>query len=282
MDQTNPSVTEEETPLPGGNVTAVVRVGDTVRRAVGPWSAAVHGLLRHLEAVDFAGAPRFRGLDAQGREILTFLPGEVGRYPLPRYMWADAVLIEAARLLRRYHDATVGYVPPPAAHWQMADPDPARHEVICHNDFAPYNLTFVDEQPAGIIDFDWAGPGPRRWDLAYAAYRFVPVSYADDVAALGLADPATQAARLRRFCAAYGEPDPLAVLPWIEARVARMADTIRTQAAAGNAAFQRQIEEGHLAHYQRELAALRHNRTALIHALRTPPPEGERKPRPFL
>jgi hypothetical protein len=264
---------EDETPLPGGNVTAVVRVGDTVRRATGPWSTAVHDLLRHLEAVGFAGAPRFRGLDAQGREILTFLPGEVGRYPLPRYMWADAALVGAARLLRRYHDATVGYVPPADARWQMADPDPARHEVICHNDFAPYNLTFVDEQPVGIIDFDWAGPGPRRWDLAYAAYRFVPVSYADDVTALGLADLATQAARLRRFCAAYGERDPLALLPWIEARIARMADIIRTQAAAGHAAFQRQLAEGHLAHYERELAAFRLHRPALTHALRTMPAE---------
>jgi hypothetical protein len=262
---------EEETPLPGGNVTAVVRVGDTVRRATGPWSAAVHSLLRHLEALGLAAAPRFLGLDAQAREILTFLPGEVGRYPLPAYMWSEAVLVGAARLLRRYHDITAGFVSPPDAAWQMVDPDPARHEVICHNDFAPYNLTFVDEQPAGIIDFDWAGPGPRRWDLAYAAYRFVPVSYADDVAALGLADPATQARRLRRFCAAYGEVDPLDLLPWIDRRIARMAETIRTQAAAGNAAFQRQIEEGHLAHYERELAAFRRNHPALARSLRPSP-----------
>jgi Ser/Thr protein kinase RdoA (MazF antagonist) len=242
-------------------------VGDTVRRATGPWSAAVHSLLRHLEARGFAGAPRFRGLDAQGREILTFLPGEVGRYPLPAYMWSDSALTGAARLLRRYHDATVGFVPPSDAQWQMVYPDPAQHEVLCHNDFAPYNLTFVDEQPVGIIDFDWAGPGPRLWDLAYAAYRFVPVSYATDVVALGLADPARQATRLRRFCAAYGDADPLALLPWIEARLEQMCATIRTQAAAGNAAFQRQLEEGHLAHYQRERAAFHEHRPALAAAL---------------
>lgn len=258
---------EEEIVLTGGNVSTVVRVGDTVRRTVGPWSAAVHDLLRHLEARGFTAAPHFLGLDAQSREVLTFLPGEVGRYPLPLYMWADAALVGAARLLRRYHDATVGYTPPDGAHWQMADPDPARHEVICHNDFAPYNLTFVAEQPTGIIDFDFAGPGPRLWDLAYAAYRFVPVSYAAGMAALGLADPARQAARLRRFCTAYGDVDPLAVLPWIAARLEQMCVTIRTQATAGHPAFQRQLAEGHLAHYQRELAAFRLHRPALEHML---------------
>jgi hypothetical protein len=38
----------EETPLVGGNLSAVLRVGDTVGRPLRPWSAAVHGLLLRL------------------------------------------------------------------------------------------------------------------------------------------------------------------------------------------------------------------------------------------
>jgi hypothetical protein len=38
----------DETPLVGGNLTSVVRVGASVRHAQGPWSPAVHALLRHL------------------------------------------------------------------------------------------------------------------------------------------------------------------------------------------------------------------------------------------
>jgi hypothetical protein len=72
---------------------------------------------------------------------------------------------------------------------------------------------------------------------------------------------------LRQFCTAYGDVDPRAVLPWIEARLEQMCATIRTQAAAGNAAFQRQLEEGHLAHYQRERAAFHQHRPALAAAL---------------
>src|SRR5215212_6244167 len=171
----------EEIPLLGGNLNAPVRIGETVHRGTGPWSPAVHDLLRYLEARGWAGAPRLLGLDAQGREVLTFLPGEVGHYPLPLYMWRDGVLVAVARFLRDYHVVVAGYVPPPDAAWQVAYPDPARHELMCHNDFAPYNMIFVDEQPHGLIDWDVAGPGPRIWDLAYAAYRFVPLSWADDI-----------------------------------------------------------------------------------------------------
>nr|WP_026876336.1 hypothetical protein [Jiangella gansuensis] len=49
----------------------VVRVGETVRRPVMPWSAAVQALLLHLEAVGFPYAPRFLGLDEHGREVLS-------------------------------------------------------------------------------------------------------------------------------------------------------------------------------------------------------------------
>ena len=59
-----------EEPLHGGDVTTVVKVGDTVRRETGPWSAAVHALLQHFERVGFDGAPRFLGIDERGREIL--------------------------------------------------------------------------------------------------------------------------------------------------------------------------------------------------------------------
>ena len=51
-------MTSQEIPLHGGNVSTVVRVGDTVRRNAGPWTPSVHALLRHLEYVGFTGAPR--------------------------------------------------------------------------------------------------------------------------------------------------------------------------------------------------------------------------------
>jgi hypothetical protein len=67
-----------ERPLSGGRVTAgVVRVGETVRRPRGENWRLVRALLTHLREGGFEGAPRYLGSDEQGREIFSFLPGEV-------------------------------------------------------------------------------------------------------------------------------------------------------------------------------------------------------------
>ena len=60
----------------------------------------------------------------------------------------------------------------------LAMPGDLPAEVVCHNDFAPYNVVFGDDGPVGVIDWETAAPGARVWDVAYAAYRFVPLSRA--------------------------------------------------------------------------------------------------------
>jgi len=47
--------------LPGGGRSVVRRRGDLVIRDAGPWTPAVHALLRHLEDVGFSAAPRLVG-----------------------------------------------------------------------------------------------------------------------------------------------------------------------------------------------------------------------------
>ncbi|HEX6777497.1 MAG TPA: phosphotransferase [Ktedonobacterales bacterium] len=258
---------EQETPLSGGNVTPVVRVGQTVRRAAGRWTPAVHSLLHYLEARGFDGAPRALGFDDQGREVLTFIEGEIGQYPVPQPLWSETVLLEMARFIRRYHDATVGFVPPEGACWQFVYPDPRRHEVLCHNDLGPYNLIYVGNRPRALIDFDMAGPGPRAWDLAYAAYCFVPLAHAEDAGLqrLGLTAPTIQGQRLGRFCAAYGLPAQ-EVLELVEPRLEAMCAFLVDRAAAGDIAVQRMVEQGHLAFYQRELERFRQVRSRLEEA----------------
>jgi hypothetical protein len=94
-------VDEIEIRLEAGNTSSVWRRGTTIRRSTGPWTPSVHRLLRHLEAAGFQGAPRVLGLDEQGREILSYLEGEVPVYPTPPELWSEEVLEEVARLLRR-------------------------------------------------------------------------------------------------------------------------------------------------------------------------------------
>src|SRR5437879_3379222 len=94
-----------ELPLSGGRVTAgVVRVGETVRRPRGENWHFVRAVLTHLKECGFAGAPRYLGSDEQGREIFSFLRGEVP--PDLDASIPDETLAAAARLIRRFHDAT--------------------------------------------------------------------------------------------------------------------------------------------------------------------------------
>ncbi|WP_100350561.1 phosphotransferase enzyme family protein [Luteimicrobium subarcticum] len=188
--------------LPGGNTTSVVRIGDTVRRAAGPWTTTVQGYLRHLRAHGVVGIPEPFGVDDRGREIVSYLDGDVPHdtaAPGAAWLWSDGVLVEAGRFLRRLHDASVGFEPRRPA-WRMPAHEPA--EVICHNDVAPYNMVFRDGRLVGLIDFDTCSPGPRVWDLAYLAYRLAPF-IGEDAPDLSLDD------RLRRLdvlVAAYDMP----------------------------------------------------------------------------
>ena len=136
-----------ELPLVGGDVNVgehvVVRVGDTVRRQVGPHTPAVHALLRHFEQVGFEGAPRVVGIDERGREILLVRRGRGGaRAGAARTTRRSG---ELGRLLRAMHDAQAGFVHAEHRGWQLdgrAPPESARSS--CHNDLFWPNVVFRD------------------------------------------------------------------------------------------------------------------------------------------
>ena len=150
---------------------SVVRVGETVRRIPGDCTPTVHRLLAHVRERGVTWVPAPLGYDDLGREILTFIPGAVP-HEMPEWVWSEVVLTDVARSLREWHDATVGF-DVAGSTWGIDARDPP--EVICHNDFAPYNCVFRDGRLVGAIDFDVCAPGPRLWDIAYTAYRFVPL-----------------------------------------------------------------------------------------------------------
>nr|WP_300147518.1 phosphotransferase [Propionicimonas sp.] len=192
---------DAEQPLAGGNMGPVTRVGDEVRRSAGPWTPNVHRLLNLFADAGIAETPRPLGFTDDGRERLTYLAGTVPSYPRPDLVWSASVLVDAARLLRRLHDASV-----PLAGvrdgWRSPVREPA--DVVCHNDFAPYNLVFADGRLAGVIDFDYCSPGPRIWDLAYLAYRLAPLTGPQEPG--GPVADAERASRLTRLIEAYGLP----------------------------------------------------------------------------
>ncbi|MDN4480622.1 phosphotransferase [Demequina muriae] len=228
--------------LAGGNMSGpVVRIGDRVHRTAGPQAPTIHRVLAHVRAQGVTWVPRVHGFDATGREVLDFIPGAVV-HDLPEWLWDEAVLAAAASALREWHDATVTYPRKSEDVWWQPAREP--HEVICHADFAPYNHVFRDGRWVGAIDYDLCFPGPRVWDLAYTAYRYVPLTphTADAVPdgdSWGRSEFShdEQQRRLARFLEAYGPIDGdlvtcAAVLAALPERLDAMADWCDGQESA--------------------------------------------------
>jgi Phosphotransferase enzyme family len=232
--------------LPGGNVAPVYRVGDTVRRAAGPWTPAVHALLIHLERIGFEGAPRALGIDGEGREILSYIDGFVPYAPhVPGEIWSDGALAATARLVRDYHDAVRSFAPPADAQWRHCPGAPTFGEIVCHNDIGPWNTVYRGRVPVSFIDWDFAAPAPALWDIAYAAWRFVPLYHDGLPGSADRADAEDCAWRLRLFCDAYGLDDRSRLLDVIQDRQQVMYDTVRIWGEADVPGFAEMWKTGH-------------------------------------
>ncbi|SEF26900.1 Phosphotransferase enzyme family protein [Amycolatopsis pretoriensis] len=249
-----------EIPLTGGNVSAgVVRVGDTVRRPAGPWTPSVHALLGHLHSVGFPGAPRPLGLDERGREVLEFIDGDVpwpGRVDL---LLPDAAVVAVGELVRDFHDAVAGFVPPADAAWQVLMPADGA-EIVAHHDLAPWNLVAGRGRWA-FIDWDTAAPGTRLWDLAYAANGFALLPEGAGVA--------EAARRMRLMADAYDltEAQRHELVDLLGPRARAMHDFLGAQSAAGTEPWRKLWDTGHGTHWRRRADHLDRHRDAWLRAL---------------
>jgi hypothetical protein len=169
---------DQEIALAGGMGSggAVVRVGNTVRRPVRPHTDSVDAFLAHLAEVGFEGAPRPLGRDEQGREVLTWLDGDVGVPPFPAWAADDQLLASVAALQRRLHEAARSYAIPADAVWDRANLPPAQAtDIVCHNDLCVENVVVRDGRAIGFIDFDFAAPADPLLDIAIACRHWVPL-----------------------------------------------------------------------------------------------------------
>jgi Ser/Thr protein kinase RdoA (MazF antagonist) len=204
-----------EVPLGAGNLTeGVVRVGGTVRRPHQRQSTAVADYLDYLEGVGFDGSPRYLGRDRDGRDVLTYLDGDVPDHPLPEWAAGEGLLESVGRLLRRLHEASEGYAAgrgfaaAPGTRWRrdlvnvgLPREDPPA-ELVSHLDVTPRNTVVRDGRAEGFIDFDLAGPTTRLLNAYNTAVHWVPLCPAADLPAAWR--HVDQPRRLRIFADAYG------------------------------------------------------------------------------
>lgn len=240
--------------LRGGFVTEVVRVGDTVRRRPGRNPGFVHRLLECLERAGWDGAPRFRGVGEEGREILSFLPGHVPWQPAEQMRArSDESLTVAAELVRQFHDLTAGTCLAGGC------------EVVCHNDLSPKNTVYRDRagvlRPVAFIDWDIAAPGQRIHDIAHVCWQY---------AGLGpqIEDTAQACWQVRIICDAYGLADRAAVVDTILWWQDRCWRGIQAGAAAGDPAMTRLHDSGAAQQVRQQRAWVTRHRTELQADLR--------------
>jgi aminoglycoside phosphotransferase (APT) family kinase protein len=245
-----------------------VRVGDTVRRPAGASRAAVRDLLLHLESVGFDGAPRFLGTDEQGREVLTWIDGDVPLPPYPAWAMTDRALADLGELVRRLHEATATFRGT-TADWSTEWADPGGGSVICHNDLYPENVVFRAGRVVALIDFAMAAPGRPLWDVAIAAETWGPLGDPDrrdqhPVTLDGIA-------RLGVLTRAYGlEPERAEQLVDVVIQErAHATANIRAEIASGNTSWIRNwADAGGDARAAADDAWIARHRAALIRSAR--------------
>lgn len=235
-------------PLAGGMGSngQVVRVGATVRRPLRPHSPSVGSFLLHLESVGFEGAPRFLGTDTRGREILTYLEGDVGLPPFDEWVASESLLVSVAELQRELHTAARSFVEPETAMWDRANaPEPDAAAIVCHNDLCIENVVVRDGRAVGFIDFDFAAPTDRRFDIAVAARHWAPIK--DPVDLTGGLVGLDQIGRFGLFCDAHelGPGDRRAVVEHLGRFLDRALVSMRIRADAGNAIYRQVWDAGY-------------------------------------
>ncbi|MEK7861917.1 MAG: phosphotransferase, partial [Chloroflexota bacterium] len=113
---------------------------------------------------------------------------------------------------------------------------PTAHELICHNDWSPWNALFRNGRLALTLDWDLAGPGSKIWDIANAVHSWAPLSVEHTKSGIG-----TKARRMRLFLDGYGLDDRTAVLPTMRLRLQHVGGFIDDQARLGDVGMQRLV-----------------------------------------
>ncbi|WP_086665817.1 aminoglycoside phosphotransferase family protein [Lentzea kentuckyensis] len=183
------------------------RRGSTVTHPAQPWTTTVHAFLRHLEAEGFEAAPRVvgPGFDDAGNEVLTRLDGTI----LAEQVWPDPErsLHELGTTLRRLHEVSRSFTPPPDARWMpWTLRSRADDAVISHGNIAPWHVVFDARRPTGLIGWEYTGPVEPLDEVAVTAWYCAQL-FDDDVAErIGLPPAAIRAEWFRGFLDGYGLP----------------------------------------------------------------------------
>ncbi len=240
----------DEIPLGGGTANAgnVVRIGNQVARPTHPQSALVAEFLEHLVRSGLTFVPQPLGVDAQSRQRFTWLPGTAVTTPIPIWALDENLLVDVALHQRTLHDAAASFAPKPDSRWAATAgdyfPAEADGDLVCHNDICMSNVIVTNGQVTGMIDFDYARPVNRLFDIAVAARHWVPFG---PIPGLPLAAEHDRISRFGVFCDVHALTrfERRSVVTLAQLFLNHALGNVRRLAEAGGVGFQRLIAGGY-------------------------------------
>lgn len=227
-------------------------VDEVVIRPRKPWTPTVHQLLRFLVAESVV-VPEPIDLDDHVERV-RFVEGDGGEECWPHQL-SLAGVASAGELLRRVHDATKAWTPPPDAVWSVSF---TAGSVICHGDPQPANMAWVDGRAVGLFDWDAARPGERIDDVAYALEWLAP--FETDPAELrrrGFTEEPDRKSRIEAFLKGYGWTEPVDILQAVLVRKQKAITEVVELGAAGHEPHATWVAEGWPARWAANLKATR-------------------------
>jgi thiamine kinase-like enzyme len=162
--------------------------------------------------------------------------------------------LQAVDALATYHRAVADFRPA-VVESRLGAARLRDDEIVCHNDFAPYNGVFDDGNLVGIIDWDVVWPGRPSWDLAFFAWHWVPLHRATPELAWRSIPECER--RLLLVADAYGLEQRSGFVEEIIERIDASRIGIIERAQAGDPAFVRLEREGHPREMERAIAFVR-------------------------
>jgi aminoglycoside phosphotransferase (APT) family kinase protein len=236
--------------------------GETVVRPAATNAATIHDFLHHLRGEGILGVPELLHL-GEGTETLRLIVGDSGG-DCWKHQHTDEGLASAARFLRRIHDASTSWTPPPDAEWGAPAERATNGEelVFCHGDPGPWNFVWQDKHAVGLIDWDFLHPAPRVSDVAYALQWFVPLRR--DEHALEwhhFPEVPDRRHRVQVFLDAYGDLPPFDVAEAVANRMQDVSDLVQSLAEAGHEPQRTWVADGALEVDAEEIAWVREHRS---------------------
>ena len=253
--------------LSGGRQTGIYKSGKTVIRPRTPFSENIHQFLRDIRKAGFTKCPVPHGFDENGNEVLEYIEGDVSNYPLSREFSSLEIVYSAGRVLNQFHAASETVFKSINKNLQWLLPNRSQPQLICHGDYAPYNVVVKNAEVIGMIDFDTIHFGTKPDDIAYGMYRWATLfrqSSPDRIGPLEM-----QIKRAKVFCDGYGlsAESRAGLVDVMIKKIEALVLFMRENAKAGNQAFVQNIRDGHDTGYEGDVEYLKGNREFVLRGI---------------